>query len=407
MAIRERDVKNKKTHFGGRSGQAGTVYDVNIKFKSEGRSRTYAKKGFLTMEDALSHQHEMTIKLADPDYLHRTAQQAKQPLSHFLLHWLDTHVKPYLRESTYLGYRSHINAHIIPQLGDTPLCELTSTLIDEFYEELRENGISDSTVQGVRSTMSTALEYATKKEYIPRNVAKSSCVVLVRNQPELSSSDCKELAYMMESLLDAKWRLILTLAGLYGLRMNEILGLRWCHVGGDSESIQVIEQLPRTVSAKVNIIEKMAPSKSKGREIPLTKETAMLFLTEYQSNHVGRATGRLVYDNDLVICRRDGGPENPQRILEEYHNILTKLHLPKSRFHDLRRSAATNIHNLTGDFFTISQILGHSVSGTASLLGAPDAIQTSTDQYISSQGNRMREVLSTYHAAVLGDTYTL
>ena len=37
--------------------------------------------------------------------------------------------------------------------------------------------------------------------------------------------------------------------------------------------------------------------------------------------------------------------------------------MPHIRFHDLRHTAATNMHQLTGDFYTVGQILGHSLKG--------------------------------------------
>ena len=41
--------------------------------------------------------------------------------------------------------------------------------------------------------------------------------------------------------------------------------------------------------------------------------------------------------------------------------FIRRLGMPHLRFHDLRHSAATNIHQLTGDFYTIGMILGHSL----------------------------------------------
>ena len=53
MAIIERTVKNKRNSAGELTGKAGTVYDVNVKYKSGGKSKTYSRKGFLTKKDAL------------------------------------------------------------------------------------------------------------------------------------------------------------------------------------------------------------------------------------------------------------------------------------------------------------------------------------------------------------------
>ena len=39
------------------------------------------------------------------------------------------------------------------------------------------------------------------------------------------------------------------------------------------------------------------------------------------------------------------------------------------RFHDLRHTAATNMHQLTGDFFSVGEILGHTLKGIGISLG--------------------------------------
>ena len=51
MAITERTVKNKRNSAGELTGKAGAVYDVNVKYKSGGKSKTYSRKGFLTKKD--------------------------------------------------------------------------------------------------------------------------------------------------------------------------------------------------------------------------------------------------------------------------------------------------------------------------------------------------------------------
>ena len=68
MSISERQVKNKRSSTGELTGRAGVVYDVNIKYKSGGRYKTYAKKGFATKKEALQHEAVMKNKLSNPAY---------------------------------------------------------------------------------------------------------------------------------------------------------------------------------------------------------------------------------------------------------------------------------------------------------------------------------------------------
>ena len=71
------------------------------------------------------------------------------------------------------------------------------------------------------------------------------------------------------------------------------------------------------------------------------------------------------------------------------------------RFHDLRHTAATNMHQLTGDFYTVGQILGHSLKGVGIQLGMGSNLESVTAQYVDVRLDRKRIVLEVYHNEVL------
>ena len=77
--------------------------------------------------------------------------------------------------------------------------------------------------------------------------------------------------------------------------------------------------------------------------------------------------------------------------------------MPHMRFHDLRHTAATNMHQLTGDFYTVGQILGHSLKGIGIQLQLSNNLEAVTAQYVDVRLERKRIVLDTYHQAVLGE----
>lgn len=406
MAVRPREVKNKKNPGGGKTGRPGTVYDVNLKYTEDGKRNTYTKSGFLTEEEAIAHEGEMRTKLANPDYVHRTAQQARQPLATYLATWLEQSIRPYRREQTYQCYRSCINAHIVPTLGEIPLNQVTADMLDDCYQQLLEQGYADATVQSVRTTMGAAFEWGKRVDILSKNVARNSKIALVRNKSDRCTMNCTTLGDLI-SEADETLRMILVLGGLYGLRINEILGLRWRNVDLYEGTIRVVEQLPRSIPAKQTIVPTMHPVKSGVRTLPITEQTYPLLRDHADTRQLRRSMHLyhediIFYDNDLVLCSSDGRPLQYKKVLKEYYAFYDRRYSVTSRPHDLRRSAATNIHVLTGDFFTISQILGHSISSTADMLNLGTDVQCVTDQYISSGVDRKLEVLTRYHQEVFG-----
>ena len=71
--------------------------------------------------------------------------------------------------------------------------------------------------------------------------------------------------------------MIIMLGGLYGLRISEILGLRWANVDMEKGTFGVVEQLPYKLPRETTTINEMAPTKSNDRILPITEVTRSYF----------------------------------------------------------------------------------------------------------------------------------
>ena len=74
--------------------------------------------------------------------------------------------------------------------------------------------------------------------------------------------------------------------------------------------------------------------------------------------------------------------------------------MSKFCFHDLRHTAATNMHQLTGDFYTVGEILGHTLAGIGVSLGLSMNFEAVTARYVDVRLERKKEVLDAYHNAL-------
>lgn len=148
MAISVREVQNKRNSTGELTGKAGVVYDVNIKYRSAGRRKTYAKKGFSTKEAAQQHEAAMKAKLSDPSCL--PAMQLsfrKRTVKEYMLEWMEQYGEENLRPSTKAGYLSTMKNHIFPYIGDVALKQLTPAMLDDMYGKIKAAGLSASVVR--------------------------------------------------------------------------------------------------------------------------------------------------------------------------------------------------------------------------------------------------------------------
>lgn len=201
--------------------------------------------------------------------------------------------------------------------------------------------------------------------------------------------------------------MILILGGLYGLRLSEALGLRWRNVDLDKKTFSVIEQLPFQLPASVTEIKEMAPVKAGERMLPLTDTILPYFrchkMQQEKQKQLLAASGEWYYDNDLVLAKPNGLPERRDRVSASFGQFLRHQEMRHIRFHDLRHSAATNMHQQSGDFYTVGQILGHSsLKGVGIQLGISNNLESVTEQYIDVRMDRKLLLLENYHKAVLG-----
>lgn len=111
-------------------------------------------------------------------------------------------------------------------------------------------------------------------------------------------------------------------------------------------------------------------------------------------------SGATYYDNRLVIAKPNGVPYRRETVSSDFGQLLRRFDLPYIRFHDLRHAAATNMLQLTGDFYTVGQILGHSLKGVGMQLGISTSLDSVTAQYVDVRLDRKKAVLDAYHNAI-------
>lgn len=409
MAIRERKVKNKRNSQGILTGRSGIVYDVNVKVYENGRQKSIAKRGFATRREAELYEAQIKLELQTGSAaMVGYGPESKQKLKEYLPKWYESYHHN-LAKSTRYSYWSGINIHLIPMLGEVSLNKLTPQMIDDMIAQLREKGLAENSVRYCHRILSSALSSAVKYGYIPNNPAKNIMTRFSKNAGRKYDKYTVEqvqqlLAFVHGNALET----VVLLAVLFGLRLSEALGLRWRDVDLTHRQITLRGQIPCDLPKDAKIVSHLEPLKDRDegetRSFPITEEALPIFLRLRQEQADQRRLCKLggvkYYDNDLVVCKPDGAPYLQKRISSKFSSFMRSTGMPKIRFHDLRGTAGTNMYNLTGDFYAVSQILGHSVDDFAQQMGVNLNINTVTTRYVQVQEQRKLNVLTAYHQAV-------
>lgn len=367
--IKERILK-KGLSANGKAKLNTKVYDVFYKYKEDsGKWKSGSKKGFRKKAEAESFLVEIQHQINSNRYIPNKKILVKE----FLQDWFKTDIELNVRPNTADGYNVNIEKHIIPNIGDKPLQELTAVQIQGFYNSLHEKykknepgGLSPKSILYVHRVLSKALDSAVRKNLIPRNVSKDVTRPKVpKYQSEIYTAN--ELLTLIEKVYDTDWEVPVILAGLCGMRRAEVLGLKWSDINYSEKTIAIQRNV--ICSSKRFELSETTKTQSSTRTIAISEEiiNALKRLWKRQERY------KLVFkeeyiDDNLVNCNQDGSIMMPNNLSRDFKRLLKKLNMKHIRFHDLRHSAASLMLVSDVPMKVISDILGHSsLSITADL----------------------------------------
>jgi integrase len=207
-----------------------------------------------------------------------------QTLSAYLHRWLNGSAKSYVKPSTFEGYELMIRNHIKPALGHKKLKVLAPDHVQYFYQQKLEAGLAPGTVRVMHGILHRALEQAVKWGIAPRNVCKATTPPKP-NPEEIRPLDSEQAKRSLEASRGDRLEALYVLAVTAGLRVGELLGLKWEDVDLDTGVLRV----RRTRSQAKTGPTFTAPKNGKGRQLRLTRRAVEVL----KSHKVAQNTERL------------------------------------------------------------------------------------------------------------------
>lgn len=247
--------------------------------KKKRKQRWYTVKG--TKRDAETRLTEL-LHQADHNTL---TEPTKLTFGEWLDTWVEAAVKPPVRRlRTYESYKSIIDRHLKPNLGQILLQELDAIHLERYYRS-KSATLSQTTLEHHHAVISRALKSAMKKRLIERNAAP-----LVENKPKAPQVRRDAIEHCWDEaearrFLEASNAFGRQAAAFYalaldsGARKGEICGLRWSSVDLEAGTIRIVDQLLKPGREPVF----GPPKTSKVRTIPLSAQTIVL-LRKHRAN---------------------------------------------------------------------------------------------------------------------------
>lgn len=384
----------------------GKVYQYQFAIASiDGKRKYKNKSGFMTKSEAI----EAGVK-AYNEYLNvgHCIEPSKMSYSDYLDYWMKEHCEINLKYHTIQAYQNIIKNHIKPKLGFYMLSQLTTSVIQEFINNIYlEKGFSKNFLKNILKVLKGSLGYATDvvgfikvnpslKVRLPKyDIPDSDPVYILSNEEvekileRFSNNPCVYYAFLT--------------AYYTGLRVSEVFGLTW----------DDIDFVKRTITVNKNILKKNQAGGTKKRLISGNSTTVWYFGTcktkgSYRTIEIGDTLLKALkkYKEEQIQNRKDYGDtymkhykkivNNPYnnkpeiKIINAYAELEVPLEEVKlvflkkngvfegtdsckypfkvihyelgipCRFHDFRDTHATRLIEAGADIKAVSKRLGHS-----------------------------------------------
>lgn len=287
--------------------------------------------------------------------------------------WLKDYAEINIKPSTLYGYKSCLNAHILPRFKDYKLSDITVYELEKFYNDLRKtkslnpdsngnhNLLSDAVVRHQHSLLCVMLNTAVKWDFINFN----PCLKLTKpptvTRKEMKFYDEEELKKLFQHLEyeNLTFKTAIYLLTLGGMRRGECLGLFWEHVDFEKKTITIKNNL-------LNIREKGVyldtPKTKKSKRTISLPDICFDLLKKLKAK---QELEKELFSNDwmdteFVFKDEYGNYYNPSRLSRQWVLFQKKHNLKHIRLHDLRHTCATYLLSHNVPIATVSKKLGHS-----------------------------------------------
>ena len=258
-------------------------------------------------------------------------------LAQYSKDWLALKVST-VRASTIRRYEQLLRVHAEPTLGKVPVTKIGPLDLDRLYATLLSTGLSAQTVVHTHRVLHAALGDAAKKGYVTRNVAALASPPKVPHK-EMRILSKEEIGALISVSSGSPYEALWRLAVGTGMRLGEMLALRWQDVDFENTELRVRHGLVRAPEGLVLSEPKTTRSR---RRIFLTESLISTLRAHRASQSEQRMkVGPIWNDCDFVFTTEIGTPVNPNSIARrEFKPLLVEAGIERHvRIHDLRHTA--------------------------------------------------------------------
>ena len=276
--------------------------------------------------------------------------EATMTFGTFVAEQFEPDILPTLKYATQKIYSLILRKHLLPRFRDCRLCDIKRAEVQQFVTSKLKDGYAWETTSHLQTLLSKVMGTAVSWNYLSENPVhgiKMPERTLKRPHCFLTMEQVRRLIAASEEPVHT----IVLLAAMTGLRIGEILALRWGRVNLTAGTLRVEETCyhghfgtPKTRASR--------------RELPLPSAVVQALLAHFSrsSDKSGEA---------LVFCTSRGTPLASNNLRKrQLHPACVRAELAPITWHTLRHTHGTLLHEQGTPLRVAQAQLGHSHMST-------------------------------------------
>lgn len=303
-----------------------------------------SKQGFKTKRDAKIFAEETLIELKKNKGLNQDLRSIT--FKEFSDMYID-HITLHMQNNTVRLYKMALKH--FESLNNLEMTKITTMHIQICIDGMIKKGLTHSTINTYRNRLTAIFNSAVNRYKIISTSPAINLEIKKSKEPSkkkaLTESELKDLISKTKNL---KYKAIFSLAGMCGLRIGEILGLKWNKIDFVKNTITIDIQWKNLDNDKVGFGE--LKSANSYRTVPLSPITKDILIEWKNYNPID-------ISNRVIVYKCIAG------LTALLKNYTKKIGYDLS-IHEFRHTYATTLIANGADFKTVAKLMGHDIEQT-------------------------------------------
>lgn len=315
-----------------------------ISYKVNGKWKQKSKQGFKNKKEAKPYAEIALQELKNNLNLN---QELKDITFEEFKDLYIEHISLYMQENTIKLY--HMALKHFESLYKLEMNRINTLHIQSCIDKMVVAGLSYGSIKTYKNRITSIFNSAVTKYNILSISPAINLEIKTQKEPSkkraLTDNDLKDLINKTQNM---KYKVMFSLAGMCGLRLGEILGLKWDKIDFKNNTITIDIQWKNLPNNSVGFGE--LKSANSYRTVPMPPLVRKLLL-QWKSNSITDIHNRvIIYKNVTGLTS----------LLKNY---IKKIGYDLS-IHELRHTYATALISNGVDFKTVAKLMGHDIEQT-------------------------------------------